>query len=401
MPAPTVTVTNNCNSSVLTARAFTGTLLWSTGATTASITVTTAGTYTVTQTINGCTSPAASGTAAPKPTPALTSNLTGTATSGTSFTYTPTSTVAGTTFTWTRAVVTGISNAAGSGTGAIAETLTNTTASPVNVTYVYTLTAAGCTNTQNVVVTVNPVTTVNCTINGSSLVASFNSTTIPAGRYIWFNSSFDPGSLGTGTTTVTMNITNTVITFTANSEQYTLNVPDGRIRFDATAVSASTQFVNGIWETVVPRSFTSYIFMNGLSYQVPVNFPGNISNVRWTTNVSIDRANTSINWRWSAAVYTTFAAHSGINVKPISGNTQNPYPNSDRAGTPENFKASLVGGARETGGTNYTGNYVNSGSITCSTTGTRSSAEPLITMQTIADKLQDYATERLTGSRRS
>ena len=161
-------------------------------------------------------------------------------------------------------------------------------------------------------------------------------------------------------------------------------------------LSASTQFVNGIWETVVPRSFTSYIFMNGLSYQVPVNFPGSISNVRWTTNVSIDRANTSINWRWSAAVYTTFAAHSGVNVKPISGATQNPYPNSDRAGTPENFKASLVSGARGTGGTNYTGNYVNSGSITCSTTGTRSSAEPLITMQTIADKLQDYATERLT-----
>ena len=194
---------------------------------------------------------------------------------------------------------------------------------------------------------------------------------------------------------VTMNITNTVITFTANSQQYILNVPDARIRFDALALTASTQFVNGKWETVVPRSFTSYIFMTGLSYQVPVNFPGSISNVRWTTNVSIDRTNTSINWRWSAAVYTTFAAHSGINVKPVSGNTLNPYPNSDRAGTPENFKANLVSGARGTGGTNYTGSYVNSGSITCSTIPTRPTAEPLITKQTIADKLRDLATDIL------
>ena len=62
--------------------------------------------------------------------------------------------VPGTTFTWSRAAVPGVSNAANSGTGDISEILVNTTASPVNVTYVYTLTANGCTNTQNVVVTV-------------------------------------------------------------------------------------------------------------------------------------------------------------------------------------------------------------------------------------------------------
>ncbi|MDP5011908.1 MAG: hypothetical protein NWQ47_11820, partial [Crocinitomicaceae bacterium] len=61
--APVVTVTNNCGNSVLTV---TGAgLLWSTGATTASITVSTAGTYTVTQTVVGCTSSAGSGIATP------------------------------------------------------------------------------------------------------------------------------------------------------------------------------------------------------------------------------------------------------------------------------------------------------------------------------------------------
>jgi hypothetical protein len=60
--APTVSVVNNCGSSTLTAGSFTGSLLWSTGATSTSITVTTAGTYTVTQSVNGCTSPTGSGT---------------------------------------------------------------------------------------------------------------------------------------------------------------------------------------------------------------------------------------------------------------------------------------------------------------------------------------------------
>src|SRR5678816_2690542 len=61
--APTVSVVDNCGNSILTATSFTGSLLWSNGATTSSITVTTAGTYTVKQTVNGCTSPSASGVA--------------------------------------------------------------------------------------------------------------------------------------------------------------------------------------------------------------------------------------------------------------------------------------------------------------------------------------------------
>ena len=157
--APSVSVTNNCANSLLTATGAPGaTFTWSVGAPANPITVTAGGTYTVTQTVNGCTSPAGSGVAAPKPIPALSSGLTRTASSGTAFTYTATSTTPGTTFAWSRAAVSGISNAASNGTGNINETLVNTTASSVNVTYVYTLTANGCTNTQNVVVTVSAST---------------------------------------------------------------------------------------------------------------------------------------------------------------------------------------------------------------------------------------------------
>ncbi|MEY4603055.1 MAG: hypothetical protein RIT43_347 [Bacteroidota bacterium] len=61
--APTVSAVDGCGSSVLTA---TGTgLVWSTGATSSSITVTMAGSYTVTQTVGGCTSAPASVSANP------------------------------------------------------------------------------------------------------------------------------------------------------------------------------------------------------------------------------------------------------------------------------------------------------------------------------------------------
>ncbi len=60
--APIVSVTDNCGSSALTASGVTGTLLWSNGETTPGITVP-SGTYTVTQTVNGCVSPSGTGTA--------------------------------------------------------------------------------------------------------------------------------------------------------------------------------------------------------------------------------------------------------------------------------------------------------------------------------------------------
>ncbi|MDP3667496.1 MAG: LamG-like jellyroll fold domain-containing protein, partial [Sediminibacterium sp.] len=65
---PIVSVTDNCGTSALTASGVTGTLLWSNGGTTPGITVP-AGTYTVTQTVNGCVSPSGSGTANPKAIP--------------------------------------------------------------------------------------------------------------------------------------------------------------------------------------------------------------------------------------------------------------------------------------------------------------------------------------------
>ena len=114
--------------------------------------------YIYTLTANGCSNPATfTVVVTVNPGPSLTSSLTPAAVcSGTQFNYTPTSSFAGATMTWSRSSVPGIVQTASSGSGNINEFLTNSTASPVNVIYQYTLVANGCTNVQNVVVAVNP-----------------------------------------------------------------------------------------------------------------------------------------------------------------------------------------------------------------------------------------------------
>ena len=86
--------------------------------------------------------------------------------SGTLFSYTPLSATPGTTFGWTRAVVPGISNAAGGGTNNPAEILINVTANPISVVYTYSLgTPNGCVSTQNVTVIVNPAPSLTSSLN--------------------------------------------------------------------------------------------------------------------------------------------------------------------------------------------------------------------------------------------
>ncbi|KIC00860.1 hypothetical protein OA88_17595, partial [Flavobacterium sp. JRM] len=67
--APVVKVEDNCDGTSKLSTTAAGTLLWSNGETTSSIIVSTAGTYTVTTTVNGCTN-SGSGIAAPKNAPA-------------------------------------------------------------------------------------------------------------------------------------------------------------------------------------------------------------------------------------------------------------------------------------------------------------------------------------------
>jgi hypothetical protein len=124
------------------------------------------------------------------PTPTLSSTTTPPAIcSGTAFSYTAISTILETTFTWTRAAVSGISESAVTdGTGAtISETLTNTTTNAIDVIYKITLIANGCASMpQDVTVTVNALPDAG-TITGASEVCLGSTitmgTTVPGGAW--------------------------------------------------------------------------------------------------------------------------------------------------------------------------------------------------------------------------
>jgi hypothetical protein len=117
--------------------------------------------YVYTLTANGCVNHTNYVSVTLNPSPRLLTNLNPITCSNTTFSYTPVSTLSGTTFSWSRAVVAGIANSASTGNGTINEVLINTTANAVNVTYAYTMTSNGCSYTQNVVVTVKPLPTLS------------------------------------------------------------------------------------------------------------------------------------------------------------------------------------------------------------------------------------------------
>src|SRR6185503_1603366 len=151
-------------------------------------------TYIITPTANGCSGPAFNYVVTVNPTPTVTSAASATICNSTAQNYTITSNVSGTTFSWGRAAVTGISNAAVSGqtSSTITESLTNTTSAPIAVTYVITPSANGCSGPAfNYVVTVNPTPTVtsaasaticNSTAQNYAITSNVSGTTFSWGR---------------------------------------------------------------------------------------------------------------------------------------------------------------------------------------------------------------------------
>jgi len=87
--------------------------------------------------------------------------------------------------------------------------------------------------------------------------------------------------------------------------------------------------------------------------------------VTWQGSFGSDVSGVSIQWKWGAAVYSTFTTnYNTLAVKP-GHQTSCSYQNGDHAGTPEGidpnsglpFKDFALGGARGGGGSNWTGSW--------------------------------------------
>ena len=222
---------------------------------------------------------------------------------------------------------------------------------------------------------------VTCACAAHSIQYNFNGTQIifqgsNANSSIWFISDGVVKNLPNNKITTLM-ITNQTITIPVNPP-ITIPVPDAVITFDPSAMTATTNFVGGVWQSTFPTSgLSGNIFYAGVAFPVPAGgLPGGIKNVLWSGQFSSATSGLNISWQWSAANYSKFPmpgdynAPNGVAPKPTDDNHKSVYQNSDHAGTPEGtnpqnnqlWQKSVVGGASGGGGSNFTG----SGSSTIS-----------------------------------
>ena len=206
----------------------------------------------------------------------------------------------------------------------------------------------------------------------STLSSSFNGTSISSGNTLWFNSVLNVA--GVGTNLANVYITNQTITFSDTKNgvttPYTLTVPNADIVLSATTTTATTTFSSSLNEWVTTSSSAisqaGNLFMSGLSWPVPSGGLGGGDNpVTWSAQFSTDTPGVTLNWAWSAVAYNSFTTtYNSLGVKPCGSSTASSYNNGDYAGSPENYKSHLTGGARYSNSTNYVGSYGPIGSLT-------------------------------------
>ncbi|HOW26600.1 MAG TPA: HYR domain-containing protein, partial [Bacteroidales bacterium] len=349
-------------------------------------------TYVYTLTADGCQNPAPFNVVVTvNPSPVLSSPLNPPAIcSGTVFSYIPASNTPGTTFSWSRAAVPGISNPPNSGTGNPDEILYNTTISIVNVPYVYTLTANGCTNTQTVTVGVKPSPTANPIPNQSwchGVTVPVTQVTGPVAgtSFTWVNSNTAIGLGASGTGNIpsftATNLTNdpivAVITITPLANEctgslssYTITVspsPQLTSTLTPSAICSGTEFSYDPTSNVANTTFAwSRAAVPGIS-NLAATGTGNPHEILNNTTVLpvnvtyiyILTANGCTNPSTYAVVVTVNPVPvltSSLNPQPICSNTLFSYtPTSGTPGTVFNWNRPVVPGISNPAGSG-TGN---------------------------------------------
>jgi hypothetical protein len=223
-----------------------------------------------------------------------------------------------------------------------------------------TLTSSGST----VSTIANPIT-INCRTPlpqcavQTSNVSNFNGTPIQPGSWIWFNANISAQGVPSSGATITFQ--QSTITFSTGTQTYSLAVPNGEITFSPSANCSMTSFdtATNTWQTTLPISGSDEIFLTGLAWQVPPGFAGKVpGNVTWNGTFGTDTPGVSGQWKWGAAVYSSFtSAYNALGVDPTHGGSCVGYNNGDHAGTPEMYTGSVIGGARGGGGSNFTGSW--------------------------------------------
>jgi hypothetical protein len=227
----------------------------------------------------------------------------------------------------------------------------------------YTLNASA-TNSLGAVGTASPASftvTAPPTTTTSSVSATFNSSAIAKGNYLWFSGVIKVQGVPTAGTSVLLS--NATVSFVSGGKTVTVAVPSAVIDFASGTTAATTTYstTTGTWTTTVPANYAGNIFLSGVAYQAPSAMSGSLSNVTWSGTFSAANAGITAQWQWGAANYSSFTTSPGsLGVKPVDDNKTSQYKTSDNAGTPESFIAYVTSGGTGAGGTSTTGSYVSS-----------------------------------------
>jgi hypothetical protein len=134
-----------------------------------------------------------------------------------------------------------------------------------------------------------------------------------------------------------------------------ISVPDAQIVFDATVQCTTTVFTNNMWVTTAPLSGSSgNLFLSAVNLPLPNGLPNGNKNVTWSGTFVTDTQGVKPKWKWSATFYKGCPCNLGnVDVKESDDNNNcRHYGNSDCAGTPENLKSLVSGGASDDSGDN-------------------------------------------------
>ena len=268
--------------------------------------------------------------------------------------YAATASLPGTAFSWSRAAVTGISNAAAAGTtDEIMETLHNTTHAPVVVTYIDTLFNNGCYNVDTILVTVNPTPVLDTTgapalVCNNTVYATHFSGPVAATAYTWSRAAVagisNPAASGAGNVSETLvNTTSAPVavvyvdTLMANGCQA---IYTDTVTVDPTLLLSSTLNPAAVCDSVlmsyVPTSLTA-----GVSFAWSRAAVTGISNTAATGTADPAEVlvNTTADPQTVTYVYTlsvdgctnTQNVDLTVNPKPVLSNTITPLTTCDSA----------------------------------------------------------------------
>jgi hypothetical protein len=174
----------------------------------------------------------------------------------------------------------------------------------------------------------------------ASITVHFDGKKIPAGSYIWFQSSFFLNGVSSGT----FQVTNSKILL--DGQTYT--GPDAVVNVNTSATQGTVAYSGGFFTSTYPSTLNPRKFMTGTIVYLPSGLSAH-QIVTWSAHFTSPNPGMRIHWQWTAAAYSQFGTPDVLGIKPVNGPNGSVYADSAQAGTPENYKQYEIPGARSAG----------------------------------------------------